>query len=313
MAKKKEETNNPPVVETSPLPLTAPLLHSDVKVNPDKTIDYSVGNNPPINLSPDEFQNLQGKSGTFSSSKVEMIKELEARTRVQNKIRQGATLQQIKDEMILAEANKNAGLGDISSSPNAAPQQDFSDLSVDKLLQEPEAQVNQLPTFQSDRVRLQAEAKAQGKDKPALTDQIGAAITGIGKRMLPTAAEIYDSIEKAIGNRKTTRVQASEQAFSDATNTISQDIELVRAGIANYEETKKHLLQAAAAINRLEGTTHGLGKANLRYWISSGKELETSIINEKTILRNQLVDLELAKREADITSAKQRMGLMTTA
>ena len=105
------------------------------------------------------------------------------------------------------------------------------------------------------------------------------------------AATFIDIIRSGITGKKPLPVQKAETSFSDASNTISQGIELVKTGQKNISELERDFEQAVGAINRLEAEAKLKGKLNLRFWIDEGKELETSIINEKAILENKRIEL----------------------
>ena len=114
---------------------------------------------------------------------------------------------------------------------------------------------------------------------------------------MSSGAEIIDAIRTGILGGKTTRVKQAESAFTDAAAINDENIELVRTNQISDTDALRDFERAIAAINRLEATSKGLGKANLRFWIDKGAELEAQISRERQILEIQRLKLIDAIKE----------------
>lgn len=269
----------PPKKEEEKLPQAPPLIEGGVKFNPDKTVDYTVGGKT-FKLSPEEYNNILKSTGgnqnlpAAASAKTAEILGYERLPQQERLLRQ--------------ELAKGVPSGQIIQAPI-------------------------IPTLE------EMEKNIPVKMKPGMKQIIpGVETTGSLKKdigiaapvIAQTAAEIYDTFEKSLfGARKSGRVQKAETEFTDATNIIKQNIEMVKAGNKDYTDALRDFENALGAISRLERTTKGLGKINLRYWLDNGKELETSILNEKTILENLRAELITAAQTAQINEAKLRAGI----
>lgn len=128
---------------------------------------------------------------------------------------------------------------------------------------------------------------------------------------ISSSAKIYDAVYSAVLNKKPLSVSTYETSFTDASNVLARDIELVRAGLKSPVEAQRNYQQALISINKLEEVSHNRGMVNLRYWITDGFELETSIAQEKALLESQRIALLQATIQGlNPTPLQQQTGLI---
>lgn len=125
---------------------------------------------------------------------------------------------------------------------------------------------------------------------------IGAAL----EETLSTAASVIDAVTSSFSARKSAKVTTAETALNDAFTALNTDIVRVKMGDMRYDEAKKDFQMAEAAVNRLDKTTKGLGKLNLRFWLGGGAEVENEIILSRQRLEDLKVDLLNARARASI-------------
>ena len=133
---------------------------------------------------------------------------------------------------------------------------------------------------------------------------------------IKTAAEIINGVTAVIAGKKTARVQVAEENLNTALNVINKNIDLVRTGAKPSYEAFHDFNLAKESINDLERTNKGLGKINLRYWLSGGKETEIAVLQAKTTLENLRLELlnAIAQGAVDkraLALGRQALGGMT--
>lgn len=117
---------------------------------------------------------------------------------------------------------------------------------------------------------------------------------------LQTGAELMDAIRVGVTSGKPTRIKQAEASFADAARITDENIELVRTNQISGTSAWRDMDASIAALVRLEATTVGLGKANSRYWIDNGAELEAQILLERQILQIQRLKLIEAIKENEL-------------
>lgn len=152
-----------------------------------------------------------------------------------------------------------------------------------------------------------------GEKIRAVGEKAGIDITNAAKEAIPTfiksTARIIDAAASVFSQKKQIDVIAAEGALNDAMNALNNDIELVRLGQKSDYEVQQDIQQAESFMNNLERTQQGLGKANLRYWITDGKEVEAKIILTKRDLQTFRTRLLIAEQEARVNKARMMAGL----
>lgn len=113
---------------------------------------------------------------------------------------------------------------------------------------------------------------------------------------------IVDVIRTAFTMKQSTKAIAQINEFTDLSATMDDEIEMVKNG----KDPTSALIamdMLASALIRLEETEVTTGRINLRYWLDNGKELQSQIKKEQTILEQKRDKLELAILQNRITRA----------
>jgi hypothetical protein len=99
------------------------------------------------------------------------------------------------------------------------------------------------------------------------------------------------------GTKKSAIVTQAEQTFSNIISGLNQDVSAVSAGTISSADVQRDIDMAISSIAKLEQQAHGLGRANLRYWLDQGREIETQAKYELRALQevqNKLIASQLA-------------------
>jgi hypothetical protein len=136
---------------------------------------------------------------------------------------------------------------------------------------------------------------------------VGETLGAAAAAVFVPAAKLFDSFNSLLQKKKTIDVTTAESALTDTMSVVNTNIAEVRKGNPNvtYQQVKGDIQRARGSLNDLEQTQKGLGKANLRYWISSGKEIEAEIIQKQ----NELNLAEQALDTAYIEGRNIRAGI----
>jgi hypothetical protein len=244
-------------------------------------------------LTPEEYNAYQGRAG-MESEQVKRLKFLGERDRlkqqIDQKLREGSTISQITEELLNNNANRQIPQQPINQKPEAEQQ-----------TQEQQTQEQQTPENMNFYKRANIALGASPEKASASLRETGSNILG---GIVKTGAEIYDFVYSLTQGGKSIKQKEAETTFNRIETDMTQDIALVKAGFKDPYEVRKKIKLAKEAINRLEESTAGLGKANLRYWLTDGKDIQAQLL----INRQDLIDFEnqllLAEAEARINSAK---------
>ena len=268
------ESTSTPTPAPTPAPTPTPKIQTKVKFNPDKSVDYTVGGKT-TRLTPAEYQALGGQGGGTST---QAVKDILYQTKVER-----ATAGLAYDTRFAQDVKAKQ----IEQNPLEAP----------KLLEKPiEGQVAQ--------EQILTELPGGGKLGGAIENL--AEIKGV-KPTLGFTANLIASLSSFLpetlqfGTKKSINVQKAESTFTDLSSAIDTNINLVRSGQLPMTTVLKDMEQAIVAVAQLESQTKGTGKANLRYWLDQGREIEAQVAREKAILERQRLQLLNAAQEAAIT------------
>ena len=132
------------------------------------------------------------------------------------------------------------------------------------------------------------------------------------KSTLSTVAELLftglDIIPFVESPRANPKIQNTKSTLTNINSLISTDIGLVSQGLKDPNEVTSSLQEAAFALNRVERTTKGLGKASPRYWLDQGKEIETFLVVERGNLDSLRTQLIVAAEEGRLSRAQAFLG-----
>ena len=203
------------------------------------------------------------------------------------------------NELIGSGQTPNAPQNQLQTSPTANKNETLLNTPIDQQMKKP----------------VVLSPNTEGIDKTLQSGQTGNVLSLSGQpdtfpNTLHTAAKVYEGLESSIfGVRKTGSVTSAEQGFLDASNIITKDIELVKIGQKNPLDVQKDIQRSIDSINSLEEETHGLGLISLRYWLSNGRELQTSISQEKSNLEQQRILLLQAVDQYNQAKRTNNFGL----
>lgn len=136
--------------------------------------------------------------------------------------------------------------------------------------------------------------------------------TGVSKWV----AQSYDFYQSFTKEGKSISQIEAEKTFNKVESDLNQDLMLVANGFKNPSEVRKKITLAEQAIDRLEQATRGANKANLRYMLLDGKDVEAQLIINRQDLQDFKVRLLYAEqefqnkqREEQLAQAKANYGL----
>lgn len=250
-------------------PLTKSGMRTSVSFQPNGRVVYGVGGNT-YDLSAKEYQAVLNKGGGLVTPQVESLRETEARERIAADTRRNVAVADVQKQTL---NEQKTGL--IPSELQTPIEQQTAAANSRNIEQEQKSGISENVGGFIDEVT-----------KPKLVKDI---LGGLAKIVSSASSILPDMLQ--VGTKKTTPITQAENTFNELTATISNDIELAKMGLADPNKTLKDINLAIEAISRLEAQTRGLGKANLRYWIDEGKELESSIMNEKSSLEGQRIQI----------------------
>jgi hypothetical protein len=269
------ESTSTPTPAPTPAPTPTPKIQTKVKFNPDKSVDYTVGGKT-TRLTPAEYQALGGQGGGTST---QAVKDILYQTKVER-----ATAGLAYDTRFAQDVKAKQ----IEQNPLEAPRE---------LVTPVEAQLAQQQILQPN---------IPGGTVGEISDAIigSPLINRAGGQALANFVVSFSSFLPEFaqfGTKKSIGVQKSEQAFSDLSAALTNNIVLVKSGQIPVSVALKDLDAAIVAISDLQSQTKGTGKVNLRYWVDQGREIENQVAREKAVLERQRIELLNAAQEAAIT------------
>lgn len=310
MATKKKKTDvidptqvTPPVDTTQQQQQSQPQqdpikVQTSTKFNNDGTV--TVGKNgQEMTLSKEQYNTFLASQGSESAARQQQVQGFATnpaiqeftqnleRARIKAKVAQGlaagATLQQIQNELLQEQVKNQQAQTDQSQ-----PQQD---------VQAPDNRT--LGQKYLDYQKNYAEqAVSQNLITSSGRENIKNSLIQKRDQGLKTVAQLYDFAYSLTQGGKGINQREAEQTFNQVESSFSQDIAAVEAGLLDASVVQKKIDLAQQANIRLAESVKGLGKYNLRYWLTDGKEVETLLVVNQGSLDNYKQRLAQAQAKA---------------
>lgn len=295
--KATEPVNNAqPTIPQEPKPVikdTTKAQGMNVKFNDDGSVNVTdVGGNTQT-ISKQDYIGLvqreggfqEKRGGTFSPQVQNFIKlneQEKLKRMVSDRLAQGATMAQIEQELLTQEAQKRQ-----TQQTETTTQAD-----VEAFNQE---QAN-IPANNGD---TNGDGKLDSSEKFAIRNQAG--LEEAGKVVQPLAkftASAYDFVYSLTQGGKGIQQREAEQTFGKIEADFAQDLTLVKSGLKDANEVRNKIKLAQSAIGRLEASQKGIGKYNLRYFLTDGADIEAMISINRDTLKEYEQRLNMAEAQA---------------
>ncbi len=127
--------------------------------------------------------------------------------------------------------------------------------------------------------------------------------------LFETAAELYDTLHTAISRKEPLKRVKAKENFKAAVDVLERSIKQVEAGQKTVTQARREFIEADAAINRLERSSKLLGRINLDWFVDSGIGVQADIANEKSLIQQLRLELEIAEQKRKLNIAKTNLGL----
>lgn len=297
--KKPEEPLSPAPAAAQPAAPQAPNTQEKITFNPDKSVNYGIGDKS-YNLTPGEYKNFVGGGvGATMTPNVQAlqqdIQDAALRKQIYDQLTRNAKIEKFKNEIIGQELAR-------SSPPIDAQGTDLPQVN-DLIL----AESSKVETSAKDKI---AAARAQNGEIGAFGKE-GALDVAVQESVLygsRTTANIYDNLRATITGGETADIKGARASFTQAGAAIESDINLVRQGLLSPSEAMRNFELAVQAQVRLENAAKKKGLNNLRYWVRDGKDLETDILINRQFLEKQRDQLLIAEQQAIVNAQQQRVA-----
>lgn len=103
-------------------------------------------------------------------------------------------------------------------------------------------------------------------------------------KLFGMAAKSYDFIQSIFDEGKSVEFKAYEGSFADIKASLTMQEQLVNSGLANPADVTENIKQGYLILSKLEMYQQSLSSKNLRYFLTEGIDVETSIIEHKQYL-----------------------------
>lgn len=127
----------------------------------------------------------------------------------------------------------------------------------------------------------------------------------VARAFIAPSVDFFTTIKDVLLSKKPIKVQEAQSSFDSVISELGKQNSLIATGDMEINQALANLDLGAQALNRLEATQKGLGKANLRYWLTDGKEVESMIIQNKLALERARTELLLSAQQGRQAKAQR--------